>query len=89
MLDMTVKGIDYYERRAHNPSIDFVQRVAKALRVSVADLIGNEESAKRERPGPTPKLQRQFKEIQELPRSKQRFISQVIDSVLRGEAHTE
>ena len=36
----TSKMMEYYERRAENPSLDFVQRAALALGVSVAELAG-------------------------------------------------
>jgi len=39
VLDTTRKMIDYYERRAGNPSLDFIQRAAEALDVSVAELL--------------------------------------------------
>src|SRR6266498_6107565 len=42
LLDTTRKMIDYYERRAGNPSLDFIQRAAEALDVSVAELLGSE-----------------------------------------------
>jgi hypothetical protein len=33
--------------------------------------------------GPTPKLQRQLEQLQDLPRSQQRFVSQMLDTVLQ------
>ncbi|RKZ06981.1 transcriptional regulator [Candidatus Fermentibacteria bacterium] len=86
MLDMTVKGIDYYERRAANPNSEFVRRSAKVLKVSVAELIGEEPSLEKQRPGPAPKLKRQIDQIQTLSRSKQKFVSELLDTVLKSEA---
>jgi len=37
--------IDYDERRAGNPSLDFIQRAAEALDVSVAELLGSQPKA--------------------------------------------
>ena len=43
-------------------------------------LIGEEEKpAKR---GPTPKLQQQMEKISQLPRTKQRFVIEMLDTVL-------
>jgi hypothetical protein len=54
--------------------------LAKALGVTVEDLMGEQASpAKR---GPAPKLQQQIERIQQLPRSKQRFVMQMLDTVL-------
>jgi transcriptional regulator with XRE-family HTH domain len=47
LLDTTRKMIDYYERRAGNPSLDFIQRAAEALDGSVAELLGSQSKATR------------------------------------------
>lgn len=56
--------------------------LAEQLGVSVEDLIGitaNRTSSKR---GPAPKLQQQLEQVQQLPKAKQRMVSELIDSVL-------
>lgn len=82
LLDTTRKMIDYYERRAGNPSLDFIQRAAEALDVSVAELLGSESKGARGRPGPTPQLQLRFDQIRRLPRKEQEFVIRFIDTVL-------
>jgi len=82
MLGMTVKGIDYYERRAKNPSMDFVQRTAEVLNVAIMDLVDTEKRSGNRR-GPSPKLQQQLEAIHRLPKSKQRFVSELLDTVLK------
>jgi len=82
LLDTTRKMIDYYERRAGNPSLDFIQRAAEALDVSVAELLGSQPKATRGKPGPTPQLQLRFDQIRRLPRKEQEFVLRFIDTVL-------
>ncbi|MGH9930918.1 MAG: helix-turn-helix domain-containing protein [Pyrinomonadaceae bacterium] len=82
LLDTTRKMIDYYERRAGNPSLDFIQRAAEALDVSVAELLGSESNSKKGKPGPTPQLQLRFDQIRRLPRKEQEFVLRFIDTVL-------
>lgn len=82
-LGMTVKGIDYYERRAKNPNSDFVRKVAKVLKLSVSDLLGEELPKVQRRPGPAPRLKQQIEQIQQLPKSKQKFVSELLDTVLK------
>jgi transcriptional regulator with XRE-family HTH domain len=82
LLDTTRKMIDYYERRAGNPSLDFIQRAAEALDVSVAELLGSQPKAARGKPGPTPQLQLRFDQIRRLPRKEQEFVLRFIDTVL-------
>ena len=48
---------------------------------SVEALIGEKNAAPAKR-GPTPKLLQQMERIQRLPRAQQRFVMQMIDTVL-------
>ena len=41
-LNTTLKMIDYYERRANNPSVEFARQAARVLGLSVAELLGEE-----------------------------------------------
>ena len=81
LLGISAKAIDYYERRARNPSVDFVSKAADALAVSFEDLVGG-VSKKTQKPGPSKKLLRQLEQIQGLPKNKQRFVSELLDTVL-------
>lgn len=82
-LDVTRALIDYYERRAKNPTMDFVQRAADVLGVSVVDLVDDNGTGPRKRPGPASKIERQIDELRRLPKSKQRFVSELLDTVLK------
>lgn len=81
-LDTTREVIDYYERRAMNPSLDFIERAAEALEVSVAELLGSEPKPARGRPGPPPALALRFEQIRQLPRKEQDFVIRFLDTVL-------
>lgn len=83
LLGTTRVNIGYYERKATNPTLDFIQRCADALDVPLADLIGAEPPKNGHKPGPPSKLQQQIEEIRRLPRSKQRFVSELLDTVLQ------
>lgn len=81
-LQTTQKVIDYYERRAVNPSLAFIQRAAEVLQVPVADLVGGESRTIRGRPGPTPQLALRLEQIRQLPRKQQEFVIRLLDTVL-------
>lgn len=81
-LETTREIIDYYERRAVNPSLPFIERAAESLQVSVAELVGSEPRAARRRPGPSPQLVRRIEQIGELPRKEQEFVIRFLDTVL-------
>jgi len=85
-LNVTRNLIDYYERRAVNPTLEFIQQAAGTLEVSVAELAGDEIKTATPRPGPAPKLIRQIEELRRLPRAKQRFVSELLDTVLQQAA---
>jgi hypothetical protein len=46
------------------------------------ELIGEPPSAAAKKRGPTPKIQQQMERIQRLPKAQQRFVMQMIDTVL-------
>ena len=81
-LKTTREIIDYYERRAVNPSLSFIERAAESLEVSVAELVGSEPRPARGRPGPSPQLARRIEQIRELPRKEQEFVIRFLDTVL-------
>jgi hypothetical protein len=62
---------DYYERRAQNPTLDLIQKLAEALELTVAELLDSESQPVRARPGPIPQLQLRFEQIKQLPRQQQ------------------
>jgi hypothetical protein len=55
--------------------------VARALAVSLEDLFGASDRTPGKR-GPAPKWQKQIEAIALLPRAKQQFVSQMLDTVL-------
>jgi transcriptional regulator with XRE-family HTH domain len=87
-LQTTQKVIDYYERRAVNPSLAFIQRAAEVLEVSAAELVGGEPAPGRSRPGPAPQLARRLEQIRQLPRKQQEFVIRLLDTVIEQAGRT-
>ena len=56
--------------------------LADTLGVTVEDLIGAPAKRGTGKRGPAPKLQQQLERIQQLPRARQRVVSEVLDSLL-------
>ncbi len=82
-LETTQKVIDYYERRAVNPSLAFIERAAQALDVPVAELAGGELKGAGRRPGPPSQLARRLEQIRQLSRKDQEFILEFLDRFLQ------
>jgi transcriptional regulator with XRE-family HTH domain len=87
-LGTNQKVIDYYERRAANPSLAFIRKAAKVLEVSTVDLVGNESNNPKSKPGPPPALALRFERIRQLPRKEQDFVIRFLDTVLERAARS-
>jgi transcriptional regulator with XRE-family HTH domain len=57
--------------------------LAERLGVGIEELIGYESKRSAGKRGPVPKLQQQLEQLNRLPKTKQRMVSQLIDSVLQ------
>ena len=82
VLDLTQQMVASYEVGRRRVPVSLLPAIADALAVSVEQLIGKKDSAPAKR-GPAPKLQQQIERIQRLPKSQQRFVMQMLDTVLQ------
>ena len=78
-------AIGSYEIGRRRIPLSQVAPLAAALGVSIPELVGDDSSGHGKR-GPTPKLQRQIEQVAGLPRSKQKFVSEMLDTVLQAGA---
>ena len=62
--------------------VSALSTLARALGVSLEELLGEESAAAARKRGLAPKLQQQMERIQRLPKAKQRFVMEMIDTVL-------
>lgn len=81
-LDMLI----YYERRATNPSADFVKKAAAFFNTSADELLGHVVQNKR-KSGPPSALEQRLTAVRQLPREKQKLVLQVLDTFLRDAQH--
>jgi transcriptional regulator with XRE-family HTH domain len=84
-MELTQKVIDYYERRAMNPTLDVIERVAEALEVSILELLGEEAATVKgaRKSGPTGKMQKVFEEVSRLPRRQQEKVYEFVTAFVR------
>lgn len=66
--------------------VALLSNLATLLAVSVEDLIGEPAKAAKSKRGPTPRLQRQVELITQLPRTKQKFVMEMLDAVIQQQA---
>ena len=80
LVGVTQQQIASFEIGRRRMPISTLPVIAKALGVRIEDLVSDQ--AKPAKRGPAPKLQQQVERIAALPRARQQFVMQVIDSVL-------
>jgi transcriptional regulator with XRE-family HTH domain len=85
-LGVSQQTIQAYEVGRRRIQVSNLPVVARALSVSLEDLFGESDSSPRKR-GPAPKWQKQIEAISKLPRAKQQFVSQMLDTVLAQAQH--
>jgi len=82
LLGTTRDNIAYYERKAENPSLDFIERCAQALRVSPEELITENGKVRSGKPGPPARWEQLSRRLATLPRGKQRVVIDMLEGLL-------
>ncbi len=85
LLGVTLEMVDYYERRARNPSAETIQKVAAALRVPASSFLDDGAGREKKRPGPASQFEARLNEARKLPRKKQEILLRMIDTFLEAE----
>jgi transcriptional regulator with XRE-family HTH domain len=80
-LGVSQQTINSYEVGRRRIPVSALPTLARSLGVSLEELLGDDTGAAKKR-GPAPKLQQQIERIQQLPRTQQRFVMQMLDTVL-------
>lgn len=74
-----------FEKGIRKVPSSMLPHLAVLFGISIEELIGIPESATKKR-GPTPKLQQQMERITQLPRTKQKFVMEMLDTVIQQSA---
>ena len=80
-LDVAQPTLNAYELGQRRVPVSALPALAKALGVTLETLMGEADASARKR-GPAPKLQQHMERISQLPKPQQRFVMQVLESVL-------
>lgn len=81
LLGLTQQMVASYEVGRRRVPVSLLPNIAATLAVSVEDLIAKHGTVPAKR-GPAPKLLQQVERIQRLPKTQQRFVMQMLDTVL-------
>ncbi len=83
LLRLSQQQVASYESGRERIPINRVHNLATMLGVSVEALLGSDNGHSKR--GPTPRFQRQLEQISRLPRTKQRFVTEMLDTFLARE----
>lgn len=81
-LGVSQQTINGFERGRRRVPVSTLLDLARMLDCSVEDLVATDKVPRRAKRGPASKLQRQLEEIQRLPKAKQRFVIEMLDTVI-------
>lgn len=82
LLGVSQQMVASYEVGRRRVPVSLLPTLARSLAVSVETLLGEPDKRGNKR-GPSPKLLQQLEQVSLLPKAQQKFVSQVIDSVLQ------
>ncbi|MCW5971683.1 MAG: helix-turn-helix transcriptional regulator, partial [Blastocatellales bacterium] len=80
-LDIPQRTLSFYEREAGDIPAGLVSQLARALDVSVEEVLGVPQAAAKKR-GPKSQLEKQLEAVAELPRSQQQRILDVVQALI-------
>ena len=81
-LEISQQVVASYEVGRRRIPVSMLQSLAKALSVEVDMLLGDESAKARAKRGPVPTLARHMERISALPKTQQKFVMQMIETVL-------
>ena len=85
-LGIAQQTMAHYEGGRLRIPVALLPKLATLLAVSVEGLFGEPTKAAKGKRGPTPRLQRQVELINQLPRAKQKFVMEMLDTVIQQQA---
>jgi len=85
ILGISQQYVQAFEAGRRKVPSSMLPTLAQLFGVSLEELVGM--PTPKNRRGPTPKLQQQLERISQLPRAKQRFVIEMLDTVLQQAAN--
>lgn len=82
LLGVSQQTITAYEVGRRRIQVSALPLIAKTLRVPIEVLL-NEHAKPSSKRGPVPRLQLQLEQVSQLPKAQQKFVSQMLDTVLQ------
>lgn len=87
-LGVSQQAVQAYEAGKRSIQITTLAELAEALSTPVEELFGQSSEATTRKRGPAPKWQQQLEAIDQLPKSQQRLVVQMLDALIAQAART-
>lgn len=81
-LGIAQQTLAHYEVGRLRVAVAMLPPLARALSTSIEELMGEDAGAGKGKRGPAPKLQQQLEQISQLPKAKQRFVMEMLETVI-------
>ncbi|HET7662748.1 MAG TPA: helix-turn-helix transcriptional regulator [Rhodanobacteraceae bacterium] len=81
-LGIAQQTMAHYEGGVSRIAVETLTQLAVALQTNVEELIGTQTKHRAGKRGPAPRIQQQLERVSQLPRARQRMVSEVLDSLL-------
>lgn len=85
-LGVSQQAVTAYESGQRRVPLSLLPLLAQTLGTSMDAMIGTPASRRASKRGPAPKLQQQLEQVSQLPKAQQKFVSQMLDTVLQQAA---
>lgn len=83
-LGVSQQTVNSYEVARRRVPVSALPILARLFHVTTDELLGEERGKQTgSKRGPMPKLQRQIEQVARLPRTKQKFVSEMLDTVIQ------
>ena len=83
ILGIAQQTMAHYEGGSLRIAVAMLKPVADALQVTVEELLDDSHNAAKKKRGPSSKLEQQIAKIQQLPRTKQKFVMEMLETVIQ------
>lgn len=87
LLGVAQQTMAHYEGGSVRIPVETLAQLAQHLNTSVEALIGTQNTKARGKRGPASKLEQQLEQVGRLPKAQQKFVSQMLDTVLQQAQH--
>ena len=85
-LGIAQQTLAHYEVGRLRIAAGTLPALARAFSVPIEELFGEEGATAKGKRGPAPRLQQQLEQIAQLPKARQRFVMEMLDTVIQQQA---